>query len=360
MAISAIAGKQGHGKSYSAVQSVILPACAEGRPVITNIPLKIDLIYADYPKAQIYQVELTDKIANDPEFWKFIPGALVVLDELWKMWPTGLPATKIPLCQMEFIREHRHRTDEKGRWQDICLVTQSLDDLCSHITKTVETTIICDQLQDLGATNTFVRSYYKGAQLKLKVPKSVEPITNERLKYDPAIYKYYKSATKAVNDSAAIGGEKVVNKTIFKGWKFKAAAGILASIAVFFVFGINKTSTGIEKIKQNSNLSDKGQKINTPSSGPSVQTVEAPPPILPTESTRWRVTGYYEIPSQGRVVTLSDGNKTRSISFYPACKDELGQMVCQIDNEIIAPWTGADRGMIASYSNTFKPVNLQK
>lgn len=100
MAITAVVGRPGHGKSYSATEIAIVPALQEGRAVYTNIPLRDQAIARDFPSARVHYVELSVDQVNDPEFWQFAPGALVILDELWKVWPSGLRANKIPPYQL--------------------------------------------------------------------------------------------------------------------------------------------------------------------------------------------------------------------------------------------------------------------
>jgi zona occludens toxin len=208
MAITAIVGLPGHGKSYTAVDIAILQALREKRRIFTNIPLKMENLLRDFPEAQITEVELNAENNANPEFWLFEPGALICLDELWEVWPSGMKANNIPVHQLEFVKKHRHRTDETGRWQDIVFVTQNLSDIAVAIRDMVETTVMCRQLEDLGATDWFIREYYKGAI------KGVEPgppgklINNERIQYKVQVYQYYVSNTQGQNKSIGPQGAK--------------------------------------------------------------------------------------------------------------------------------------------------------
>lgn len=88
MAIDAYVGLPGSGKTYSVVKFAILPSLKQGRLVITNIPLT-DLAHQDYPD-QIRQ--LPHNWYQDEKLFETVPnGAVVVLDELWRRWPKGMP-----------------------------------------------------------------------------------------------------------------------------------------------------------------------------------------------------------------------------------------------------------------------------
>ena len=142
MTVQAFVGRPRQGKSYSAVELAIIPALKEGRIVYTNIPL-LPVTLEDFPNADCRYLDLKEHKSN-PRFWSqtVCNGALVVADELWRVWPKGLtPAQLNKRDDLEFIKEHGHLADENGRIVDIVMVTQTLDDIAKSIADMVVLTI---------------------------------------------------------------------------------------------------------------------------------------------------------------------------------------------------------------------------
>ena len=352
MAITSIVGRPGHGKSYSATELAIVPALQEGRAVYTNIPLRDDAIARDFPDARVHYVKLDNEELNDPAFWEFAPGALIILDELWRVWPSGLKANRIPVHQLAFIKEHRHRTDDLGRWQDIVLVTQNLADIAAAIREMVETTVMCQQLQDMGATGWFIREYYTGPIKGCDGGPSEKMVNNERIKYEDKVYQYYVSNTQGTNRTAGPQGAKVVKQTIWGGWKAKAAAAILIAVVLALPLLTWKTSKNLDKLKDNAKAQapqpDPPPVTATPQPPPVAplppQPYIPPPPPPPPEpqpSKAWRVSGYTHIPGAPDTVHITDGKLTRRLPFAKYCTQE-SEIICTINGEVVARWTGSD------------------
>lgn len=353
MAITAVVGRPGHGKSYSATDLAILPALQEGRAVYTNIPLRDEAIARDFPGAQVHYVKLDQEELNDPSFWEFSPGALVILDELWRVWPSGLKANRIPVHQLAFIKEHRHRTDDLGRWQDIVLVTQNLADIAAAIREMVETTVMCSQLQDMGATGWFIREYYTGPIKGCDGGPSEKMVNNERIKYEDKVYQYYVSNTQGTNKTAGPQGAKVVKQTIWGGWKAKAAGAIIFSVLVAVPLLTWKTSKNLDKLKDNSKAEiPKPEPAPVPTATPQpLAPTPIPAPIIPAPlppkppepqpSKAWRVSGFTHIPGTSDLVHITDGKLTRRVLFAKFCV-KAPDIECTINGELVARWTGSD------------------
>lgn len=347
MAITAIVGRPGHGKSYSATEIAIIPALSEGRPIYTNIPLRDETIESVYPWAKVHYVELSQEQLNTPDFWQFEPGALVILDELWRVWPSGLKANKIPVYQLAFIKEHRHRTDENGRWQDIVLVTQNLSDIAAAVREMVETTVMCSQLQDVGASGWFVREYFTGPVKGCSGGPASLLVNNERVKYDEKVYRFYVSNTQGKDTSIGPQGAKVVQQTIFKGWKFKAAVGVLGLMVMGLIAGVWKTNQGIQTSREAARMQAPSAPVAAPAlpAPAPVPVPVAPPPVVappvavqPVPSERWRLAGVVRRPG-GAVAMLTDGNRTRRIDYREHCR-EGAEISCTVAGELVASWTG--------------------
>ncbi len=138
MAITAYVGSPGSGKSYSVVAYVILPALAQGRIVITNIPINITEL-EESKRLLVKPLDILQFSGNQDYFQSMIiAGAVFVIDEAWKWLPSGLQANKIPEHFKAFLAEHRHMVDSDGRSTDICLVTQDLSQLAAFPRQLIE------------------------------------------------------------------------------------------------------------------------------------------------------------------------------------------------------------------------------
>ena len=108
MSISAYTGLPGHGKSYGVVDNVIRPALEKKRTVYTNIPMISDECLKRF-KMTVVQFDTKDIIDN-PNWWSdtFEAGSIIVIDECWRLWPSGLNASKARETDKSFLAEHRH------------------------------------------------------------------------------------------------------------------------------------------------------------------------------------------------------------------------------------------------------------
>ena len=124
MSITAYVGLPGHGKSYGVVENVIVPACKAMRTVFTNIPCNTELFLDRFGIAPV-QLDVEDIRANE-NWWTevFEPGAILVLDECWRLWPAGMNANRLRETDKSFFAEHRHVVGDSGHSTEIVLVTQ--------------------------------------------------------------------------------------------------------------------------------------------------------------------------------------------------------------------------------------------
>ncbi|MFS2127449.1 zonular occludens toxin domain-containing protein, partial [Pseudomonas sp. Pseusp97] len=138
MPIDAYVGKPGHGKSFGVVKHVIIPSLKQGRHVVTNIPLMVDDLLTDFGG---FISQLPDDWYSRPDLADLCPpGCVLVLDELWRRWPSGLKATNVPHADKALLAEHRHRVDQKGKSMRIILVTQDLQQLAAFALTLIEQT----------------------------------------------------------------------------------------------------------------------------------------------------------------------------------------------------------------------------
>jgi zona occludens toxin len=342
MSIQALCGLPGHGKSYSAIELFIIEALKQHRVVVTNIPL-LETVYDDYPDADIRSIDLDDARVNDAT-WDEIPGgSIVLLDELWRIWPAGLKPNDIPIRQLSFIKEHRHHLSDDGREMDIVLVTQVLDDICNSVRGMVETTIICNKLTEVGAKNRFRRDYYRGAIKGIDGPKSKFFHADHNCQYLPEIYKYYKSHTKSDGTVSKGGNSGIVNKTIFSSFKFRAGLFILFLCIVFSIYGFISTRDKLTVMTK-----PKESQINPIPDAGIVKPMPAVQPVLPsapvvTDSLRYRLTGRAVFDRRATFIVY-DFEQKRSIRLGNSfCKydKEFNNFSCNFQGHLITPYSGS-------------------
>lgn len=312
MAIEAYVGLPGHGKSYGVVEHVVLPSIMEGRHVVTNIPLEREDILADHgiPGSDITQ--LPEDWFERPDMADFVPaGSVLILDELWRRWPSGLKANQASLADKSLLAEHRHRVDSHGRSMRIVLVTQDLSQLSSWVRILIEQTYKMTKLTAIGSAKKYRVDIYLGAPTGQSIPKS-KLIRQTFGQYKKEVYKYYSSATQSATGS--VGDESNADK---RGviWRspfiiFSIVAPILGiPLFLWYVVGIFAGGFGTaEKVNALEHQLEQPQAValvNPPPPGfqpDSVQVGDVPvtPVNLgPVDSTVWRVAGYIRRGSPG-------------------------------------------------------------
>lgn len=344
MSISACIGLPRHGKSYSAIELFILQAVKEKRTVCTNIPL-LPKFFEDYPEANI-QVFDIDKAASDDSLFDAIPpGCLCVFDELWRIWPAGMTAAKIPKRQMEFIKEHGHYLSEDGREMDIILVTQVLDDIAAPVALMCETTILTTKLTDLGLKNNFRRDYYRGKIRGFTGKKDALIKSDLKCSYKKEIYQYYKSHTKSSGVVSADGGKGVIQASIFGSLGFKIGVGavVFLIVSVFFLF--KSTLSGVDELT-NSNAnsyidSNSIEHLNSDfvNSGQVVPSVYYPLEPVIKESTSFRIVGHLVIGQRPKFYLVSNGRLTRRLTPKQCGYFDEG-LRCEFRGEYITEYSG--------------------
>jgi len=211
MSIIAYVGLPGSGKSYDVVANQIMPALQSGRRVVTNIPLNKDAVREVTHKGEIVALPY-EKVEQEPHVLDeyATPGCLLVLDEVWRLWPAGWKAHQIPQTYKSLLAEHRHRVDEEGRSMQIVLVTQDLAQIAAFARQLVEQTFYHTKLAHLGASSSFRIDVFHGA-----VTGAIPPI-NKRIreilgKFKPETFVLYKSHTMS-NSKASGADEKALDE----------------------------------------------------------------------------------------------------------------------------------------------------
>ncbi|GJN44776.1 zonular occludens toxin domain-containing protein [Pseudomonas tohonis] len=382
MALNGYFGIPGSGKSYSIVEYVIIPALQKGRHVVTNIPLKADLLVQVFG-GRITQLEL-DALEDEDLPDKIPHGAVVIIDECWRRWPSGQKISQAPMGDLEFLKEHRHRVDKEGNAMQVVLATQDRSDIAAWVRKLIAHSFEMSKLEEVGLGNKFHIKVYRRCPTGENVPAKYV-IREAYGTYKPEIYQYYSSATQSEASDLSVGDEKAMDKrsNLFSSGQ----ALFLMGFIVFAILGGLYLGYGYVEPKMN------GAKQAAKSADmPVVASVTNPPPeafgqkIVPgkglvqtTEITQqsarssepslsgfWRVIGEIRRSDQrrnqgwdsevGYGVSEAPGDSSRWLPDLVILGSLFGQrlvtmdqckrfpdgiqLYCDIDGERVTPWSG--------------------
>lgn len=234
MAITAYTGLPGHGKTYTAVDNVIIPSLESGRPVYTNIPMNDDLCLEELGSQVVYFD--VQELVDNPRWWfdVFEPGAILVIDECARLWPSGIKQNNARGEDIEFLTQHRHMVNSSGMSTDIVLVTQDLAQIAAFARNLVETTFRVKQLTSVGLKRNFRVDVYSfpvtgPAPNTRKRDRAIQGV------YSKSVYRFYKSQTKS---AAKFHGKEITTDkraNALGGFKVKAFI-VVACVLSFMVF----------------------------------------------------------------------------------------------------------------------------
>lgn len=375
MAIEAYVGLPGHGKSYGVVEHVVLPSIMEGRHVVTNIPLEREDILADFGTAGSDITQLPDDWFERPDMSDFIPaGCVLILDELWRRWPSGLKANQALLADKSLLAEHRHRVDQGGRSMRIVLVTQDLSQLASWVRILVEQTYKMTKLTAIGSAKKYRVDIYLGAPTGQNIPKS-KMIRQTFGQYKKDVYRYYSSATQSA--TGKVGDESKADK---RGVIWRSPFIIFSIVGpvigipflIWYVSGIFTGGFGMAESARQHEVPIAAI-VNAPPPSTTAQAVKFDQPapavdIGPRFSPVWRVSGYLKRSDDqaisgawdselgygrqpetiGSASRLQDmvllhseihGNRRVLASDCELLSDGFNWQ-CEIDGALATPWTG--------------------
>lgn len=343
MAISAYVGVPGSGKSFEVVRSVIIPAVAQGRRVVSNVyglaPQKIyDFIRKNNKTEKMGEViYVTNEAVQDEYFFPYKnavadgkntfcqAGDLICVDEAWRIW--GSDST-VPQNHRSFIAEHRHFSHpETGITCDLVVINQSISNLPRFIRDRTETTYRMTKLKSLGLNSMYRVEVFGGA----KLTKS-ERISVKNYRYDKRIFPLYQSYD-------GNGSEQVVDKrqSIFSNLTLLIVIAVLTitvSLGGWYLWEFFHPEDKKTSVHQN-------QPIGTANQPPQNPTVPASAPIAaPKISTQWRVSGVIQ-DKNGRFIILSGVDGRQRVE--PAAGFIVNGSIISgvMDGEIITTWSGS-------------------
>lgn len=357
MALNLYTGQPGAGKTYSVVAHVIIPALKKGRHVVTNIPLEDELLVQVFG-GQITQ--LPHDALDDPDLPDNIPhGCVAVVDECWNRWPSGQRVSKAPKGDLHWLKEHRHRVDDKGNSMQVVLVTQDPSDLASWVRKLIKHTFWMEKLDTLGADNSFTVKIYKGCPTGENIPRRYL-IRQSVGQYDPSVYQYYQSATQsAIFD---VGDEAVMDRrtSIWRspGMIAQMVLSPLAFVgACFWLYHTAIEVSGDDQLASDQEVvaqTEPSSLVNPPPQFHPQPVADPAPAVVISSlppSGLWRVVGYIHPGTDGdqsaRTFTQSWAvlaTQTGAVRRVPLTRchpyEDGVNWSCDIDGERITPWSG--------------------
>lgn len=240
MSILAYVGLPGSGKSYNVVAHQIIPALKDGRVVVTNIKLHMELVHEMFPLADVRDFPI-EKVLAEPDLVEELApaGCVLIIDELWRLFPAGLKVNNVPESFKSLLAEHRHRVDVQGRSMQIVYVTQDLAQIGHFARQLVEQTFLHTKLGHLGASGSFRVRVFHGPVTGPNPGKNSE-LRYFLGRYQPQIYRLYQSHT--MSESATAGAdESMVDKrgNIWRRPGIWIAAAICVIGAVWAVIALN-------------------------------------------------------------------------------------------------------------------------
>jgi zona occludens toxin len=321
MSILAYVGLPGSGKSYGVVANQIITGLKEGRTVVTNIPLYEDRIREIVQSGELREFPI-DKVAQEPELIDdYAPaGCVLIIDELWKLFPAGQKVNHVPQPYKKLLAEHRHMVDEQGRSTQIVFVTQDLAQIGAFARQLVEQTFLHTKLGHLGASGSYRCRIFHGQVTGQNPPKSSE-IRMVLGRYDERIYRLYKSHTmsKAEGDGA---NEKPADTraNIWKRPVWLIAGGACVVVTLWSV----STLGGIF----GSRSAPAGASVAT--AGPARPSSTTRAPLV--QSIPWRVTGFIDLGKESLAILESERGQT-AIMDARECQRSRWMAQCKFKGE---------------------------
>ena len=341
MSIIAYTGLPGSGKSYTVVEHQILPALKAGLLVVTNLPLKKDLLKAEIGgEVRDFPMELVS--ANPDSIEEHCPaGCLLVLDEVWRIFPAGKRADQVPEAFRSLFAEHRHRVDASGRSTQIVLVTQDLAQISAFARQLVETTFRTVKLSNLGLNTRYRTDVYNGPQ------SGPNPPINARIRemvgrYEPRVFRFYVSHTQSEAGKEGADERPVDRRAnIFKRPLLMLTPVIMIALTWFGIHIL--WSHHAKKAVEPSPLATP---LNIPSGGGHAPSGAAPG--AREVSASWRVSGTLEgdLKGAGGWAMVTDGKATRWVPLSQ-CRRHAHGVACPVDGEMWAD-TGRYEGKAVS------------
>jgi len=334
MTTLAYVGRPGSGKSYAVVENQIMPALKAGIKVVTNIPMIMDEVRKVVPGADVVEFPIDTVAAEPHKIYDYVThGCLFVIDEVWKIWPSGQKVNDVPEPYKRLLKEHRHMVDVFGRAINIVLVTQDLGDIGAFAVRMIDETFVHTKMSTLGASGSFRVDIYEGPVKGPQYPVNSRVRFIGPLQYKADVYKFYKSHT--MSESTKLGAIETGMDRRNIIWKRPIFIVGALAIPCLLWFGFHTLHSVIDKAKGKPAASAQ----SAPTAGPT-SVVSRPfdaianPIRAAIDSGDWRVVGVVknlDHPEKSLAVLRPKAGSPVFVPFAK-CQEVIDQSVrCPID-----------------------------
>lgn len=352
MAIHAITGVMGSGKSYEAVSEKLVPALRDSdtRRVVCNIEgLNVQAI-ADYINKPVEDVDarlvrVDYERVTKPGFWYdpegtpavldsvVQPGDLVILDEVWRYFNRGV---KLPEDAMRFFRMHRHYAHaDSGDTCDVVLINQALRGIHQDIRDVVEVQFACRKLKALGRPQNYQVFVHEGGERKSS--------HSFLRKYRKEIFPLYSSYAHANAKESVDGRQNLLNKPFFKY--------VLPVCALAIVGGLYSTFTHFSNLGKSPSSSPEASApaaagpVAAPAKSASVPAAPGSPAPAPAPipKNEWRLVSIYKYGAANVALVVNEAGIYRAapvVELRGSTGADIAVKLNPTADGFITPFTG--------------------
>jgi len=340
MSIVAYTGLPGSGKSYDVVANQIMPALKAGRRVCTNIPLHLDAVREVTRDGEVVELPLEAVKAQPERIFEYCtPGTVLVMDELWQLFPAGLKTDRVPDPYKKLLAEHRHMVDERGNATQIVFVTQDLAQISAFARQLVEQTFIHTKLSHIAGDASYRIDVYNG-------PRTGQPPKDARVReifgrYDKAIFPLYQSHTQSKAAGPGANEKGADRRGTF--WRRPMLwVGLVGTLAVLAwaipTVGHYFRGDGLAGPVAASAATGDGPPERRPTIRDRTAAAVVAPSRVSASTQPWRVVAYViREGGKGSVALISDGDQQVTLPFERACRmrstDRLVE--CEFEGETV-------------------------
>lgn len=336
MPINAYTGLMGSGKSFECVVSVIVPAVAKGRRVVTNVDgIDSDAIRAYINEKQGIALEKLGEVVHcqNEDVFKadFLPhgqpvdtlcqpGDLICIDEAWRFWGSD---SKIGTEHRIFFREHRHYAHaETGVTCDLVLMVQDISDLHRILKTVVELSFRTTKIKSLGLNKIYRVEMWEGWK---QTAKARVDVMNK--KYDPEIFPLYSSYSGGHGKEVQVDDRQNILKNP-KVWFFLfmiVFGGIGSVWGVLHFFNRGAAPAPVAQHSVDDALAGQAKPVS--------------PAASPALSTEWRIAGSIVLEGQPQVVLVNPEGVIRY--EHPSNFQNSGRLMTgQLDGQRVSTFSG--------------------
>ncbi len=341
MPINAYTGLMGSGKSFECVRSVIVPAIAKGRRVVTNVEgIDADAIRAFVHEKQGidmdklgYVVHCRNEDVFSDTFFPFGEpvdtfcrgGDLICIDEAWRFWGTD---SKIAKNHRVFFREHRHYVDAATAVTcDLVLMVQDIGDLHRILKAVVELSFRTTKIKSLGLSKVYRVEMWEGWKQTAKARVAVENKT-----YDPEYFPLYQSYTGGSGKELTVDDRQNI---LMNPKLWAMAAGVLVCAAM--------SGYGLIHFFGKKGAPVKSEATKDSQVGLGLVTTPAPMSAArPVLSEDWRVVGKMST-REGVMVVLSNAAGDLRIEHPSGFRFDGVATVGEVDGQRVTAFSGSSR-----------------